>query len=86
MTRANYVVARNGRFLEVRDLNGPVSVTNDAEAVIIELSRTHPVSDLTVIYEDTAGQWDQLLVRNGRFGGFNILGARCAEEARRKAR
>lgn len=84
-TRANYAARRNGRFLEVQDLDGPVSVTNDVEAVILELAKVHPISDLTVIYEDTDGVWDQLLIRNGRFGGFKLLRAGTAEEARRKA-
>jgi hypothetical protein len=51
------------------------TVTNDAEAVIADLVRDKwlPEGD-RVVYRDTEGQWDELLVKDGRFAGFAFLG------------
>lgn len=45
------------------------SVTNDAERVCVELDRRYPGH--RIIYRDTDGNWDELIVRNGEFAGFS---------------
>jgi len=50
------------------DEDGPMSVTNDAEAVVAYLNAWHPGK--RIIYRDTAGFWDELKHTNGRFDGF----------------
>jgi hypothetical protein len=50
------------------DRDGPMSVTNDAEAVVAWVNAWCP--ERRIIYRDTMGQWDELLHSNGRFDGF----------------
>ena len=50
------------------DNDGPVSVTNDAEAVVARVNAVHPGK--RIIYKDTMGQWDELLHVNGVFTDF----------------
>lgn len=51
-----------------------MSVTNAADEVIAELVRAGAVSAAgLVVYRDTRGTWDQLVVSNGQFSGFKIL-------------
>ena len=58
------------------------SVTNDAENVIRYLARVAGLRDEDrVIYRDTQGRWDQLLHRDGKFGGYVLLAAGSKEEA-----
>lgn len=67
----------------IEDLNKGRSVTNDAAAVISTLVRRGYDLALPVIYRDTAGEWDGLRVRDGRFSGFYPLGgAQSYAEAR----
>jgi hypothetical protein len=45
-----------------------------AEAVIADLSRAgYDLTNNRVIYCDTRGIWDELLVTNGAFAGFNSI-------------
>src|ERR1700722_18967512 len=50
------------------DLNGPRSVTNDAEAVVTCMNRRY--KGMRVIYRDTTGRWDELKHSNGVFTDF----------------
>jgi hypothetical protein len=53
----------------IRDLNlGKVSVTNDAEAVVREVSFAHP--DKRIVYQDSDGFWDELIHYEGYFIKF----------------
>jgi hypothetical protein len=52
----------------IEDNDGPMSVTNDAEAVVAFVNALHP--EKRIVYRDTMGQWDELLHTNGRFDGF----------------
>lgn len=74
--RALYVIVR-GRGagaqspLVIRDLDGPVSVTNDAEAVVEDLvAQGHLPEGRRLFYYDTDGCYDELLHAGGRFTGF----------------
>jgi hypothetical protein len=72
MRHANYSIV--GSFpdrLIVRD-DGPwdkhPTITNDAEHVVSELS-SH-LDGRMLLYVDSEGRTDQLLVKDGRFAGF----------------
>lgn len=60
-----------------------MSVTNDVEQVIDEMHKKHHVSFLgkRVIYRDTEGRWDELVVYNNTFRSFKGLGADSLESA-----
>ena len=49
------------------------SVTNDADHVIKVLRERGVDLTLPVIYRDSMGRWDQLLVEGGEFKDFKIL-------------
>ena len=53
----------------IEDLNGPMSVTNDAEAVVKDLINLG-YGDYHILYKDSMGQWDELLHNGFRFIGF----------------
>lgn len=74
MTRASYrIVGRdwaNGtKAVLIEDLNGRLSVTNDAEAVVAELL-AGGYQDFRIIYKDSQGDWDELLHDGTQFTGF----------------
>src|SRR5699024_4495950 len=54
------------------DCDTGVTITNDAEAVVAWLDAyiDGGIGPRLVFYRDTAGRFDQLQVRGGRFGGF----------------
>lgn len=63
MSRASYkVVKQSWLAVWIVDLDGAVSVTNDAEAVCREMHAEWPGH--RVYYRDTDGNWDEL-VMNG---------------------
>jgi hypothetical protein len=67
--RASYTTVRtSGEIVFIVDNDGPMSVTNDAEAVVAFVNAEHPGK--RIVYRDTTGQWDELLHTNGRFDGF----------------
>jgi hypothetical protein len=64
-----------GNIIAIIDHDDGKSVTNDAENVIDDLARQgFDLSQYRVIYKDTRGVWDQMLVdRTGRFAGFSCI-------------
>ena len=75
--RAIYSRTVHGNVIVIEDLNGPKSVTNDAENVIRDLDASFDLSKYLVIYRDTRGIYDQLLVdRTGHFVGFSSINER----------
>lgn len=61
----------------VYDEDGPVSVTNDAEAVVeFVLQKNHWNPDVRILYCDTDGQWDELQHDGTKFVSFRIWGQR----------
>ena len=89
MTRATYSVLTSevtGKpgFICVFDKNqaGCMSVTNDAENVIADLVKAgYDLAANRVIYRDSDGIWDELVVRAGKFAGFAVLRAKTVEAA-----
>lgn len=68
-SRASYsTVAVDHEFVYIEDCNGPLSVTNDAEAVVAELLKTYP--NKRIMYQDSEGQWDELVHNGQRFTDF----------------
>lgn len=68
----------------VIDMNAPgsASVTNDAENVVEDLRHAgYDLSTARIVYRDSDGTWDEILVSNGRFAGFGSLGAESESEA-----
>jgi hypothetical protein len=60
------------------------SVTNDAEKVIADLCNDGIDLSMPVIYRDTMGVWDRLLVAGGTFAGFAPIGTATRDEAIKK--
>jgi hypothetical protein len=75
--RAVYSRSVHGNVIAIIDHDGPRSVTNDADNVIADLTACFDLSRYQVIYRDTRGIWDQILVdRTGHFAGFSSLNER----------
>jgi hypothetical protein len=76
--RAVYSRTVHGNVIAIIDHDGPRSVTNDADNVIADLAaQGFDLSRYLVIYKNTRGIWDQLLVdRTGRFAGFSSINER----------
>jgi len=62
------IVSATGDTVCIIDLDGPVSITNDAEDVVQRVLTVLPRS--RIIYRDTNGNWDELLHKDGEFTGF----------------
>lgn len=61
---------------------GGTSITNAAEGVVVDLGRRAGLRETDrVVYVDTEGRWDELLVAGGRFAGFRSLNADSLEQA-----
>ena len=75
--RSVYSRAVHGNVIAIIDHDGARSVTNDADNVIADLAKHFDLSRYLVIYKDTRGIWDQILVdRTGRFAGFSSINER----------
>lgn len=71
--RAAFAIADTSENdIVIVDLDGPVSVTNNAEAVVAFLHRILPggLNEKQLFYRDTQGRFDELKVKNGAFDGF----------------
>lgn len=76
MIRAEYTIELHGDVIALRGYGGGKTITNDAENVVADLVRAGFLNPTTrVIYLDSCAVWDELLVRHGRFVGFQSIGA-----------
>lgn len=74
-TRAAYTVLWPGEeAIFILDEDGPVSVTNDAAAVVAELVAAH--GDRPIFYRDTMRMWSELQHLAGVFTGFGCWNGR----------
>ena len=71
----------------IKDLDKGMSVTNNAENVIHEVAaHIGAIPDgSVVVYKDTNGVYDELLVADGCYCNFKLLHANSADEAVYKA-
>ena len=60
---------RNECSVLIEDLNGPMSVTNDAEAVVQDILLRGYLRS-RILYRDSAGQWGELIHNGQKFTGF----------------
>ena len=76
--RAVYSRTVHGNVIAIIDHDQGRSVTNDAENIIADLAaQGFDLSRYLVIYKDTRGIWDQLLVdRTRRCAGFSSINER----------
>ena len=76
--RSVYSRTVHGNVIAIIDHDQGRSVTNDADNVIDDLARQgFDLTKYLVIYRDTRGIWDQLLIdRTGRFAGFSTINER----------
>ena len=61
-------------IIAIEDLNGDKSVTNDIERVIRTTGEYVTIGDRKVVYRDSSGRWDGVLVRDGAFRSFVPIG------------
>jgi hypothetical protein len=67
--RASYsVFCADQDFVYIIDQNGPLSVTNGAEAVVAELIPNYPGK--RIMYRDSESQWDELCHDGTQFTDF----------------
>ena len=60
-------------FLVIRDLDGAMSITNNAEAVVDLLVRQGYVDNgRRLLYYDTHGDLDEMVIVNGKFDSFAL--------------
>jgi len=80
--RADYSYTVEHGVICVIDNDNGKSVTNDAEGVIADLAAAGvDLAHTPVIYRDTLGVWDQLLVANGQFAAFKSINERDKDDA-----
>jgi hypothetical protein len=78
----HYAVSLEPGFICLVDLDQGMTITNAAEWVIQQLARDgFDLVKNRVIYRDTMGNWDELVVRDGRFDGFAPLNAKSQAQA-----
>jgi hypothetical protein len=83
--RADYDYTVEDGVVCIVDNDNGKSVTNDADAVIEDLVAAGiDLAAHLVIYRDTMGVWDQLLVSGGKFASFKSINER--EKAAAKAK
>jgi hypothetical protein len=74
-TRADYTCTIEDDVIIIIDLDkGNATVTNDIEMVIQDLVQDGvPVDSMPIIYQDSMGVWDQVIIKNSRFHSFKSL-------------
>jgi hypothetical protein len=58
-----------------------MTVTNGAEMIVRMLVRRNVLGERRLLYRDTEGYWDEILVERGRFAGFGMIQARELDAA-----
>jgi hypothetical protein len=75
--RSIYSRAVHGNVIAIIDHDAGRTVSNDAANLIADLAADFDLSKYHVIYRDTRGMWDQILVdRTGHFVGFSSINER----------
>lgn len=79
--RSMYKMENIDGVICIVDLDGDKSVTNDIENVIDDLARAGIRLDGPVIYKDSDGIWDEVLVSDNKFKDFQFINVRKVEDA-----
>lgn len=79
--RAKFSTSIHGHVIAIIDKDDGRSVTNDADAVIACLATNFDLAKFRVIYRDTRGIWDEMIVREGRFADFRSINERDLDTA-----
>lgn len=80
--RSTYTYEMVGDVICIIDHDKGHTVTNDASEVVQDLVECgHDLSRMRVVYRDTTGVWDELVVANGAFAGFRSVGKRDRADA-----
>lgn len=80
--RAAYFAEEIGGALVIFDRDcGSMSVSNDADRILLAERNARGKLPAVVIYRDSEGRYDRMRHRNGVFGGFAPIGARSLAEA-----
>lgn len=80
------IVAELPDVVAIEDLDGPKSVTNDAERVVRYLAELG-LKERRLIYRDTDGVWDELAHDGkGAFKGFRPIRSELLNDALREVR
>lgn len=68
--RSDYRIAKEtDSYIYIEDLDlGNRSVTNDAELVVMDLFPR--LKGRRLLYKDSMGEVDEILIKNGQFAGF----------------
>lgn len=76
--RSNYIYEVYGKVIAIIDPDdGGKSVTNDAENIIADfVEKGFDLSQYRVIYRDTRGIWDEMLVKDSAFKDFRSINER----------
>lgn len=74
MMRANYsVVEVSDEFVTIQDDGNGVTITNDAEAVVLDVLEHWGRKAKRIFYYDTDGNLDELVHADGRFIRFAVV-------------
>jgi hypothetical protein len=79
--RAKFSYSTHGSIIAIVDKDEGRSVINDADAVIACLATNFDLAKFRVIYRDTRGIWDEMIVRDGRFADFRNINERELHKA-----
>lgn len=85
-SKSNYTYTIDGNVIFIEDLDGAMSVTNNVENVLQEISKEmeSPISNFKVIYRDTDGNIDGISTEDGKFKDFYPIGERSYYAAKLK--
>ena len=77
------IFRRVGRddLIVVTDRRGAKSVTKDIEVVVRRIGEFTDIGKRQIVYRDTSGRWDGVLVIDSEFRKFIALGARHRDAA-----
>ncbi len=86
-SRAVYSVGRSGNVVTLVDHDRGRTVTNDADAIVWDLSRSGTLRPMDrLIYRDTDGRWDEIEHKDGIFVGFAPIGRTSLDRALERLR
>lgn len=76
-------IAYNGDdVIAIRDMDGKMSITNDAEGVVAFLASRHFLTETKkLIYRDSMGFWDELVHNGKELKGFKPIRTKMLYEA-----